>query len=163
MKRGIKAGLDSGAIIDFIYNKNLFSEYIYKLEKEEGLLYTHERCVKEVIEVLIKKFNYKKDEAENDLTEFIKRFEIIIIPIDRSNFNTVKWMFKKCREHKIEFHPPDSFIIADFYKNKIKRVYSNNNHFLDACKLFGISTIKVRTPEKEVEEQLRKMFRFHHK
>ena len=78
---------------------------------------------------------------------------------DRSNSDTVRWMFGKCKKAKIDFHPPDCFIIADFYKNGINKVYSNNNHFLDACRLFGMDTSKLRTQEKEIEKQMREIFR----
>ena len=155
-----KIGLDTGAIVDFIYNKELFSAHIFQLEKEKGLLYTHERCMEETIKVLTKKFEYTENKSREEVREFLERFNIKIIKKDRLNSNTVKWMSKKCRESKIEFHPPDCFIIADFYKNKIKKIYSNNNHFLDACRLFGIRTVKVKTPEKEVSKQFRDMF-FH--
>jgi hypothetical protein len=64
----------------------------------------------------------------------------------------------------IEFHPPDCFIIADFYKNGINKIYSGNNHFLDACRLdacrlFGMDTSKMPTQEREIEKQMKEIFK----
>ena len=72
-------------------------------------------------------------------------------------------MFQECKKAKIDFHPPDCFIIADFYKNKINKIYSNNNHFLDACNLFGMDTSKLKTQDKEIERQMRELFKVHKK
>ncbi|OYT32194.1 hypothetical protein B6U93_02420 [Candidatus Woesearchaeota archaeon ex4484_78] len=59
----------------------------------------------------------------------------------------------------IEFHVPDSWIIADFKKRGVNKVYSTNNHFLAACQLFGIDASKFPTVEKEIEFQMRNFFR----
>lgn len=175
MKRGIKitretfftgtrkVGLDSGMLISLVDNKSLFSDYILKIDEERGLLFSHQICVEEAIEVLSRDYSYSKEKAKKEVDKFLKEHGIEIIPRDRTNSETIRWMFKKCKEAKIGFHPPDCFIIADFYKNGINKIYSNNNHFLDACRLFGMDTSKLRTEEKEIEKQMRDIFKRHRK
>lgn len=132
-----------------------------KIDEEEGLLFTHEICVEEAAEVLSR--DYKYDNARQDVEKFLKERNIYVIKKDKGNSDTVRWMFQKCKEARIEFHAPDCFIIADFYKNRINKVYSNNNHFLDASSLFGMDTSKLKVADKELEWQLKNMFRKHHK
>jgi len=154
-----KVGLDSGMLISLVDNASLFSEYILKIDEEEGLLFTHEICTEEAVEVLSRDYDWDKEEAKKAVDEFLKDHNIDIIPRDRGNSETVHWMIKECKKAKIDFHPPDSFIIADFHKNGINKIYSNNNHFLEACRLFGMDTSKLKTDEKEIERQMREIFR----
>lgn len=158
-----KVGLDSGMLISLVDNEQLFSEYILKIDEEKGLLFTHEICVEESIEVLSRDYGHEKEKAKLKVEKFLQDHGIEILPRDRTNTETVKMMFQQCKTAKIDFHPPDCFIIADFYKNGINKVYSNNNHFLDACRLFGMDTSKLRTEEKEIERQLRELFKRHHR
>ncbi|MBI5073437.1 hypothetical protein HZA99_06490 [Candidatus Woesearchaeota archaeon] len=156
-----RVGLDSGMLICLVDSKELFSEYALKIDEEDGLLFTHEICVEEAVEVLSR--DYKYENAKEQIDKFLKERNIFVMKRDRGNSDTVRWMFQKCKEAKIEFHAPDCFIIADFYKNGMNKVYSNNNHFLDACRLFGIDTSKLKATDKEIEWQLKKMFKKHHK
>jgi len=153
-----KVGLDSGMLISLIDNANLFSEYILKIDEEDGLLFTHEICTEEAVEVLSRDYKWKKEEAQKAVMKFLEEHNIEIIPRDKGNADTVRWMFDECKKAGIDFHPPDCFIIADFYKNSINKIYSNNNHFLDACRLFGMDTSKLKTEEKEIERQMREIF-----
>jgi len=146
-------------LISLVDNRHLFSEYILKIEEEEGLLFTHEICVGEAIDVLSSNYGYSKENAEKEVNSFLEERGIYVLPRDRSNSETVRDMYRKCKTAKIEFHPPDCFIIADFYKNGINKVYSNNNHFLSACKLFGMDTSKLKTMDKEIEGQMRELFK----
>ena len=148
-----------GFLISLVDNASLFSEYILKIDEEEGLLFTHQICTEEAVEVLSRDYGYSEEEAKEKVEMFLKDHNVDVIPRDRSNSDTVRWMFGKCKKAKIDFHPPDCFIIADFYKNGINKVYSNNNHFLDACRLFGMDTFKLRTDEKEIERQMKEIFR----
>ena len=154
-----KVGLDSGIIISLVDNADLFSEYILKIDEEEGLLFTHEICTEEAVEVLSRDYNWSKEQAKKAVDKFLNDHNIEIIPRDRENSDTVIMMFQECKKAKIDFHPPDCFIIADFYKNGINKVYSNNNHFLDACRLFGIDTSKLKTQDKEIERQMKEIFK----
>lgn len=154
-----KVGLDSGMLISLVNNTNLFSEYILKIDEEKGLLFTHKICTEEAVEVLSRDFGWNKEEANKLVDKFLKDHSIDIIPRDKGNSDIVRWMFGECKKAKIDFHPPDCFIIADFYKNGINKIYSNNNHFLDACRLFGMDTSKLKTEEKEIEKQMRELFR----
>lgn len=142
-----------------IDNKELFSDYILKIDEEDGLLFTHEICTEEAVEVLSRDYGWNREDAKKAVQKFLEDHKIDIIPRDRGNGAIVRWMFQECKKAGIDFHPPDCFIIADFYKNGINKVYSNNNHFLDAGRLFGMDTSKLKTEEKEIELQLREMFR----
>ena len=153
-----KVGLDSGMLISLVDNTVLFSEYLLKIDEEEGLLFTHEICTEEAVEVLTRDYGWKQENAPKAVKKFLEDHNIVIIPRDRGNSDTVRWMFQECKKAKIDFHPPDCFIIADFYKNGINKIYSNNNHFLDACRLFGMDTSKLKTEEKEIERQMREIF-----
>lgn len=156
-----KVGLDSGMLISLVDNAQLFSEYFLKIDEEEGLLFTHEICIEESIEVLSRDYGWKEEDAHTAVQKFLKEYNITVIPRDRGNSDTVRWMFVESKKAGIGFHPPDCFIIADFYKNGINKIYSNNNHFLDACKLFGMDTTKLKTEEKEIERQMREIFKQH--
>ena len=156
-----KVGLDSGMLISLVDNEQLFSEYILRIDEEKGLLFTHQICVEESIEVLSRDYGYEKEDAERRVEKFLQEHGIEILPRDRINTETVRMMFQRCKAAKIDFHPPDCFIIADFYKKGINKVYSNNNHFLDACRIFGMDASKLRTEEKEIERQLREIFKRH--
>ena len=153
-----KVGLDSGMLISLVDNATLFSEYILKIDEEEGLLFTHEICTEEAVEVLSRDYRWKKEDAHKAVQKFLDEHNIEVIPRDRGNSETVRWMFEECKKASIDFHPPDCFIIADFYKNGINKIYSNNNHFLDACRLFSMDTSKLKTEEKEIERQMREIF-----
>lgn len=154
-----KVGLDSGMLISLIDNAQLFSDYLLKIDEEEGLLYTHKICIEEAVEVLSRDYGWKKEEAHLAVQRFLQEHNIEVISRDRANSETVQWMFEECQKASLDFHPPDCFIIADFYKNGINKIYSNNNHFLDACRLFGMDTLKLKTEEKEIEQQMREMFK----
>lgn len=153
-----KVGLDSGMLISLVDNSNLFSEYLLKIDEEEGLLFTHEICTEEAVEVLSRDYGWKREDAHAAVQKFLKERNIDILPRDKANSDTVHWMIQECKKAGIDFHPPDSFIIADFYKNGMNKIYSNNNHFLDACRLFGMDTSKLKTEEKEIERQMREIF-----
>jgi len=146
-------------IIDLIANKELFSYYEEKIFSEKGLFVTHRRCVKEIKDWLVEKRDYSKSEAIEEVNKFLKEHNIQIIEVDLSNKNLLGQMKKECAEKNIEFHPPDSWIIADFKKKEVNKIYSTNNHFLDACRLFGIEARKFPTVEKEIEHQMKELFR----
>ncbi len=145
-------------LISLVDNSNLFSEYVLKIVEEDGLLFTHKICTEEAVEVLSRDYKWKKEEAQKAVMKFLEEHNIEIIPRDKGNVDTVRWMFQECKKAKIDFHPPDCFIIADFYKNGINKIYSNNNHFLDACRLFDMDTSKLKTEEREIERQMREIF-----
>lgn len=157
-----KVGLDSGVIISLIDNP-LFNQIKLEIFTKNNLFFTHRICIKEIKNWLIKNRNFSEEKAEKEVDEFIKEYNINIIEIDKSNKYLLLEMIKQCKEAKIKFHPPDSFIIADFKKNGINKIYSTNNHFLDACRLFGMNAIKFPTVEKEIDRQLKRMFKSHHK
>lgn len=158
-----KVGLDTGILIDLIDNPTFFSYQALRIFKRNNLFFTHRRCFKEAVDWLIEKRSYSKEKAEKEVNDFLKKNNIKIIEIDKSNKELLKSMVNRCKKQKIEFHPPDSFIIADFKKNTVNKVYSTNNHFLDACRLFGIDAAKFPTFEKELEEKLKQMFKFRRK
>lgn len=153
-----KVGLDSGMLISLVDNSSLFSDYILKIDEEEGLLFTHEICTQEAVEVLSRDYGWRKEDAHKTVQKFMEEHNIDVISRDKVNSDAVQWMFQECKKAGIDFHPPDCFIIADFYKNGINKIYSNNNHFLDACRLFGMDTSKLKTEEKEIERQMREIF-----
>lgn len=154
-----KVGLDSGMLIRLIDNPALFASYHLQIDEEEGLLFTHAICIEETQTVLTLDFGYEQSKAKEAVERFIKEHHIEIIPRDRGNSDIVGWMFRECKKSGIVFHPPDCFIIADFYKNKINKVYSGNNHFLEACNLFGMDTQKLKTEDKQIQDQLRELIK----
>lgn len=154
-----KIGLDSSVIIDLIANKELFSYREEKIFSEEGLFVTHRRCVKEIKDWLMEKRDYSEEQAKIDVEQFLKEQNIGIIEVNLSNRDLLERMKKECAEKNIEFHVPDSWIIADFKAAGVNKVYSTNNHFLDACRLFGIEAKKFPTVQKEIEYQMRELFK----
>ncbi len=158
-----KVGLDSGMLISLVVNSILFSEYLLKIDEEDGILFTHAICTEEAVEVLYRDYKYEREKAKQEVQRFLNEHKIYVIPKDKLNGETVHWMFRKCKGAQIEFHPPDCFIIADFYKNGINKIYSNNNHFLEACQLVGMDIVKLTTTEKEIDKKLKELFRKRHK
>ncbi|MBS3176983.1 hypothetical protein J4457_07165 [Candidatus Woesearchaeota archaeon] len=154
-----RIGLDSSVIIDLIANKELFSYKEEQIFSEEGLFVTHTRCVKEIKEWLVEKRDYNEGAATNEIIKFCKEHNIEIIEVNVSNKELLEWMKKESAEKNIEFHVPDSWIIADFKAAGVNKVYSTNNHFLDACHLFGMEAKKFPTVQKEIESQMRELFK----
>lgn len=154
-----KIGLDSSVIIDLIANKELFSYREEKIFSEEGLFVTHRRCLKEVKDWLIEKRNYSEEAAARDVMAFLNDHRIEIVEVNLANEELLKEMNRKCAARNIEFHVPDSWIIADFKAAGINKVHSTNNHFLDACRLFGLEAEKFPTVQREIESQMRELFR----
>ncbi len=136
----------------------MFSYREEKVFSEEGLFVTHRRCVKEVKDWLVEKGNYAEDAATEEVMKFLKEHNIEIIEVNMSNNILLEQMQKECAEKNIEFHVPDSWIIADFKASGVNKVYSTNNHFLDASRLFGIDAKKFPTVQREIENQMRELF-----
>lgn len=153
-----KVGLDSNVLINLVSNAEFYAHHLEKIFNEKDLFFVHKRCVKETIDKLIEKKGYSEEEAKKSVNAFLKTYNIEIIEPDFGNDTLLNEMREKCKQHNIEFHIPDCWIIADFKKYGINKVYSTNNHFLDACKLFGIDAVKFPTFERELKNQLKKMF-----
>ncbi len=154
-----KIGLNSSVVIDLIANKELFSYREEKIFSEEGLFVTHRRCIKEIKDWLVEKRNYSEDAAVQEVMAFIKDHHIEIIEVNLSNNELLERMKNECAAKNIEFHIPDSWIIADFKAAGVNKVYSTNNHFLDACRLFDMDAKKFPTVQREIENQMRELFR----
>ncbi len=154
-----KIGLDSSVIIDLIANKELFSYREEKIFSEEGLFVTHRRCVKEMRDWLVEKRSYSKEAATQEVIVFLRNHHIEIVEVNLSNDTLLEQMKKECAAKNIEFHIPDSWIIADFKAAGVNKVYSTNNHFLDACRLFGVEAKKFPTLQREIENQMKELFR----
>jgi len=154
-----KIGLDSSVIIDLIANKELFSYREEKIFSEEGLFVTHRRCIKEIKDWLVEKGGYNEEAAINEVIKFCKDHNIEIIEVNVSNKELLERIKKECAEKNIEFHVPDSWIIADFKAAGVNKVYSTNNHFLDACRLFEMEAKKFPTIQREIENQMRDLFK----
>lgn len=143
-----KIGLDSCVLIDMIeYSEMLF--YVKGLFKEKDLLHAHEICVEEVIKILSDKRTSEITQTKEEVLKFLKENNINIIKKDEENT-----LYKT-----IPIHIPDSFIIADWKKSGINLVYSQNNHFNEACNSIGINAVKIPTFEKLLEIKLRKLFK----
>ncbi len=143
-----KVGLDSCVIIDMIeYPEMLF--YVKNLFKEKDLFYTHKICVEEITKVLSSKRNSSTNETRKNVLNFLKENNIKVIKRDPENH-----LYKI-----IPIHLPDSLIIADFKKEGINLVYSQNNHFNEACQKIGINAIKIPTFDKLIEKKLKELFR----
>ncbi len=154
-----KIGLDSSVIIDLIANKELFSYREEKIFSEEGLFVTHRRCVKEIKDWLVEKGDYGEEAAAEEIMKFLKDHNIGIVEVNVANKELLEQMKRECDEKNIEFHVPDSWIIADFKAAGVNKVYSTNNHFLDACRLFSMEAKKFPTVQREIENQMRELFK----
>ena len=154
-----KVGLDSSVIIDLIANKELFASREDLIFSEEGLFVTHRRCVKEIKDWLMEKRSYTEEVAVHEVMKFLNEHYVEIVEVNLSNKSLLEKMKLACAERNIEFHVPDSWIIADFKAAGINKVYSTNNHFLDACRLFNMEAKKFPTVQKEIEYQLQELFR----
>ncbi len=154
-----RIGLDSSVVIDLIANKELFSYREEKVFSEEGLFVTHRRCIKEIRDWLVEKGGYNEEAATNEVLEFCKDHHLEIIEVNVSNKELLERMKNECAAKNIEFHVPDSWIIADFKAAGVNKVYSTNNHFLDACRLFGMEAKKFPTVQREIENQMRELFK----
>lgn len=154
-----KIGLDSSVIIDLIANKELFSYREEKIFSEEGLFVTHRRCLKEIKDWLVEKRSYSEEAAAQEVMTFIQNHNIEVIEPNLSNETLLKQMERECTAKNIGFHIPDSWIIADFKAAGVNKVHSTNNHFLDACRLFGMEAEKFPTVQREIENQMREIFK----
>lgn len=96
-------GLDSGMLISLVDNAQLFSDYLLKIDEEEGLLFTHEICTEEAVEVLSRDYGWKREEAQGAVQKFLEEHNIDTIPRDRANSETVQWMFEECKKAGINF------------------------------------------------------------
>lgn len=66
-----KVGLDSGMLISLVDNAQLFSDYLLKIDEEEGLLFTHEICTEEAVEVLSRDYGWKREDAQKAVQKFL--------------------------------------------------------------------------------------------
>ena len=154
-----KIGFDSSVIIDLIANKELFSYQEEKIFLEDGLFVTHRRCIREIKDWLIEKRSYSEEAATSEVMKFCKDHNFEIIEVNLSNKDLLEKMKRECTRKNIEFHVPDSWIIADFKAAGVNKVYSTNNHFLDACQEFEMDAKKFPTIQKEIENQMRELFK----
>ena len=157
-----KVGLDSGVIIETIDNLGMYSNELNKIFSDNKVFYVHKRSLEpnaEVIKILVKKRGYTKEKAIKEVFDFLKKYKIEIVEKDFNNKEILDDLMKKCKKNNIEIHPPDCWIIADFKKKGINKVYSNNNHFLDASKLIGIDGGKFPTLNKQIEGFFREQYK----
>lgn len=160
-----KIGIDSGPLVDMIDNPMFFLVQTLKMFNKKDLFYTHNICLGEVIDCLVEKKDMDREEAREKVSKFVKEYNITVIE-DKD----VEWAFYNhlkdiCKKNNVEFHPPDSFILYQFKKNGINKIWSTNNHFLDAGRLFGMDCEKFYHFEKELNNKLREFFRkqYYHK
>lgn len=152
-----KIGLDSDCIIRTLTNPILYAVYQEELSKT-GLIHIHEKSLKEVPKVLERDYKLSKEEAEKKLKEFIEKKGVKIVPKIIGN-PLLPIMKAECRRRGIKFHPPDSWIIADFKRFGINKVYSGNKHFLEACRLFGIDATEIPSVDKRIKQEFRRLYR----
>ena len=167
-----KVGLDSGILISLIDNRLLFGQELNKIFSEEDLFYVHRSSLSpnaEITKILMGK-EYSFISARKEIFKFSKKHKIGIIEKNLDNKEILNELIKKCKKNKVEIHPPDSWIIADFKKAGINKVYSNNNHFLDAAKQLGMDGSKFPTIEGGIKDFFRKLCgyknfkrRYHHR
>ena len=66
-------------------------------------------------------------------------------------------LYDLCRKKGIAVHVPDSWIIADFAKEGINKVYSGDNVFLQAARTLHLDTEKTPTLDRRIIDQLREL------
>ena len=154
-----KIGLDTGLIVRIIDNPSLYADYSCKLKAEKGVLYTHKVCEGEAVTILVRDYGYSEGQARASVRAFIKEWGVTILGNHSEIMKTYSMIEKKCEKARIEFHDPDSFIIATFYDNRINKAYSGNKHFLDTCKMLGMDTDKVLIEDAQLRKNMREMFK----
>jgi len=165
-------GIDSGALTSMIYNEEAFQKQIDSI-RNSLFNFSHEECVggnkikiqnSEVFKVLTnkkKKYKLESEEAINKINEFLKKYNINVIPDTRTNWKIVNDLYFRGKKRNIEVHPPDVWIIADFKSKGVNLVYSNNKHFRALCKLLGMSAPDFFTDEGQTNKMYWDVFGGH--
>lgn len=150
-----KVGLDSCVLYDLIVNPLVFSREHAKIFEVNDVMFTHRICLSEVKDKLIEKQGYTEKDAKEEVLRYLKEHNIGIVERDFANQQILNELYEKCRRVKIDIHIPDSWIIADFKKNGINKVYSTNRHFREACKVLGIDGAPFPTYDRALDNQIR--------
>ena len=123
-----KIGLDSNFIINILENEIQFAPLFLKFS-EYSVVYLHEESLREIPDVLVRDYKWNLGEAKKKLGDFIKLNNIQVVKKDKNN-PLLSVLYNICKQKGIAVHPPDSWIIADFAKEGINKVYSGDNVFL---------------------------------
>lgn len=155
-------GFDSSVLLDLIDNPNLFSSRIYILDNYNQVLFTHEICLIEVNRKLCE-WGKTKEQAHKEIADFLEKHKLSVVKRNFEKQDILHNLIRKCNEHKIEIHPPDSWIIADFAKSGINKVHSTNIHFRQACELIGIDAPPFPTINNAIKDKFKELFGFNQK
>ncbi len=156
-----KIGIDSGPIIHLIDNYNLFSDRALGIFEEENVCVTHKICMGEIVNVLNRDYDWKRSEAKKKLDQFIKDNNINVLTASDVDYEKLNQMKELCKKNNVEFHHPDSIILYHFKEEGVNKVWSTNNHFLEAGRLFGMESEKFPTIKHELDQKFKKLFKRH--
>ncbi len=150
-----KVGLDSGILVCLVEDIFGLGQQVYsKIFSQEGLFFTHRRCIGESIKVLQEKKGVDPETAKKRINEHIAKMKIGIIEKDFSN-ELAQDIFKKDL-----LHFPDCFILADFIKNGINTVYSVDKTFIKVARNRGLDANYFQhMKEKSDADRIKYFFR----
>jgi len=150
-----KVGIDSCVLIDFIDTPFVTQYQQLKIFGPADLFFTHPICKSETIAILSDKKRLSSEEAEKQVSEFLINNNISLVELGKGDSLLVHFR-ADCKNHNVEIHEPDDFILVDFKACGINKIYSTNNHFLEAAKLLGMEADKVPTIENQMKRIISK-------
>lgn len=150
-----KVGLDSNFIVNILDNEIQFAPLFLKFS-EYSVVHIHEESLREVPEVLVRDYKWSPTEVKKKFDTFIQVNNIQTVKKDIHN-PLLSLLYDFCKKKGIPVHPPDSWIIADFAKEGINKVYSGDNIFLQAARVLHLDTEKTPTLDRRIIDQLREL------
>ncbi len=155
----LKIGFDTNVMVFIITEpqcKFYFDSKIHNFNKG-AYFFIYELCYNEIINTLVDKYDYNKEEAVKECNKVLKDYKINKIRYKKEHFKKGEYILGLCKECGL--HKPDNVIIAGYKSINVDIIYSNDNHFLDSCNNIGITGRKFPSLEKIIAKKLKKLFK----
>ena len=135
-----KLGIDANVLIDLVLDpkaKDYFKEKGYSFP--DKFLCTLSRIVGETKGVLINKYNFTEEKANNEIDNVLNELNIEKFPMIQfeDDVKIVKEIAKK-----FDLNKEDIAIIYCFWKLKVKKILVRDNAFEKTCKELNFGVIK---------------------
>ncbi len=155
----LKIGFDTNVLV-FICEepkcKQYFDEKINSLRKNADF-YIYEHCKAEFINVLVRDYNYSREEASKIIENLIKDYCFNIINITDSHIEKAEHIFFLCKD--LGLNKPDNLIIAGYKECGIDIAYSNDEAFVKSCRNLGIDGRKFPNVSSLIAKEMKRLFK----